>query len=172
MAPTQRLPPVKRFIAIRVVPAFTILIGVSAIALGLQTTRLARESRTWPTVDGEIVASEIVEDAQAGVRTTPTNVTHRPVVRYRYRTGGTDYTGERVAFGEYATNERTDAEAVIQRYPIGRRVPVHVRPNAPDTSVLEAGDHGLPWFYLVLGAAFLLAGLLLAWLAPKLIAPA
>jgi hypothetical protein len=38
--------------------------------------------------------------------------------------------------------------------------------------VLEVGDHGLPWFYVALGSVFLLAGLGLGWVAPRLIAPA
>lgn len=171
MVPTQRLPPVQRFVAVRIIPAFTILVSVFAMALGVTSTRLARESRTWPTVDGEIVRSDIAEELDRSSRTRGV-VTYRPIVHYRYRVAAADYTGERVAFGEYATNDRSAAEGVVQRYPIGRRLPVHVRPAAPGTAVLEVGDHGLPWFYLALGTAFLVVGLLLAWLAPKLVAPA
>lgn len=170
MAPTQRLPPVKRFIAIRIVPAFTIVVSLFAIVVGAQSARLARESRTWPAVDGVIVRSEIAEEFDRSSRTRGV-VTYRPLVHYRYRVAGVEYAADRVAFGEYATNDRSAAEAVLERYPIGRRLPVHVRPTDAGTAVLEVGDHGLPWFYLALGAAFLSMGLLLAWISPKLIAP-
>ncbi len=153
------------------VPAAVILISVFFIGVGVQTTRLARESDGWPSVDGEIVGSDIVEETSSA-RTGRGTVTYRPTIRYRYRVGDADYTGERVALGEYATENRADAEAVVQRYPIGRRLPVHYRPSAPNVAVLEVGDHGLPWLFGALGSVFLLAGLVLAWVGPRLIAPA
>jgi hypothetical protein len=171
MKPTQRMGPVKRFVAVRMVPALVVLVSVSFIGLGVQTTRLARESHGWPSVDGEIVKSDIVEETSSA-RTGRGTVTYRPTIRYRYRVGDADYTGERVALGEYATEDRAAAEGVVRQYPTGRRLPVHYRPRAPDVAVLEVGDHGLPWFYVALGSVFLLAGLMLAWVAPRLIAPA
>jgi Protein of unknown function (DUF3592) len=139
------------------------------IGIGVQTTRLARESHSWPTVDGEIVASGIVEETSSA-RTGRGSVTYRPAIRYRYRVGDTDYTGERVSLGEYATGDRADAEVVVRRYPVGRRLPVHHRPSAPDVAVLEVGEQGLPWLYAAMGSVFLLTGLVLAWAAPTLIA--
>jgi len=171
MTPTQRLSPVPRFIAVRVVPAVVILGSVFFIAIGVDSTRLARESRSWPAVEGEIVRSEIVEEVST---TNPGrgSRTYRPVIRYRYRVGDADFDGERVALGEYATENRADAEAVVQRYPPGRRLPVHYRPETPASAVLEPGSHGVPWLFAAIGSVFLIVGLLLAWLAPKLIVAA
>ena len=173
MKPTQHLPPVTRFIAVRVVPAFLLLISAFVVYAGVQNTRLAAESSGWPSVEGEIVRSDVVEErTQSQSRAGDDRRVYRGAVRYRYRVDGTDYEGDRVSLGEYATENRADAEAVTRRYPLGRRVPVHYRPGAPDASLLEPGSGGLPWFYAAVGSMFLVAGLLLAWAAPKLIAPA
>jgi len=173
MKPTQHLPPVKRFIAVRVVPAFIVLASTLFTYLGVENARLAAETRTWPAVDGEIVRSDVVEErSQSQTRAGDDRRVYRSAIRYRYRVDGADYEGERVSLGEYATEDRADADAVVQRYPVGRRLPVHCRPGAPEASVLEPGNHGLPWLYAAIGSVFLLAGLVLAWLAPKLIAPA
>lgn len=171
MKPTQRLSPVPRFIAVRAVPAALVVISAFFVVLGVQTARVAQESHGWPSVEGEVVRSEIVEDVSSA-RTGRGTRTYRPVIRYRYRVGEAVLEGDRVALGEYSTESRADAEVVLQRYPAGRRLPVYVRPGAPDTAVLEPGSHGLPWFYAAVGVVFLLAGLVLAWVAPKLIAPA
>lgn len=170
MRPTQRLPPVRRFIAVRMVPALVVLSGAFAIFIGVENTRLARESSGWPTVEGEIVRSAVDKEVST---TSPGrgSVTYRAVVHYRYRVADVDYAGERVALGEYATADPADAEAIVGRYPVGRRLPVHYRPGAPGTAVLEVGEHGAPWLYAALGGVFVLVGLVLAWIAPKLIAP-
>jgi hypothetical protein len=169
MKPTQTLSPVPRFIAVRVVPAVVIVASAFFTYIGVENTRLARESLDWPSVQGEILQSGIDEQIDRTTTTGRGGRTYQPVIRYRYRVGGTDFEGQRVALGEYATADRADAEVVVQRYPVGGRVPVHHRPDAPATAVLEVGSHGLPWLYTAL--VFLMVGGLLAWLAPKLIVP-
>jgi hypothetical protein len=166
--PTQRLSPVPRFIAVRVVPALAILAGAFFLYIGVETTRLARESAEWPVTDGEIVRSDVVEEVS---NTGPGrgSRTYRPTIRYRYQVDGVDHEGERVSLGEYATEDRADAERVVRTYPVGRRVQVHHRPGAPSTAVLEPGSDGAPWLYAALGSVLLLAGLVLAWVAPRLI---
>jgi hypothetical protein len=37
--------------------------------------------------------------------------------------------------------------------------------------VIADFEHGMPWLYAALGGVFLLVGLVLAWISPKLIAP-
>lgn len=170
MTPTQRLPPVRRFITVRLIPLVVILASGFFIVVGVQATRLARESVGWPSVDGEIVRSHVVKELDTS--SGPRSATYRPSISYRYRVGDTEFTGERVALGEYATADQADADAVVQRYPAGRRLPVHYRPEAPGTAVLEVGARGAAWLYAALGSVFLIAGLVLAWVAPKLIAPA
>jgi hypothetical protein len=170
MAPTQRLSPVPRFIAVRLVPALAVAVSLFFIYTGVESTRLAAESRGWPSVNGQVVGANVIEERQTS--SGPRSVTYRPAIRYRYAVDGMEYEGERVSFGEYATADRGDAEAVVQRYPVGRRLPVYYRPGVPATAVLETGSGGGAWLYVALGGVFLLVGVLLAWVAPKLIAPA
>jgi hypothetical protein len=171
VTPTQRLPPLKRFIAVRVMPALLLLVSAFFVYVGVQNRRLARESVNWPSVDGEIVSAQVVEELNRS-RTGPSTRTYRPTIRYRYRVNGVEFEGDRVSLGEYATGDRADAEQVVGAYPAGRPVRVHYRLDAPATAVLEPGASGLPSFYAALGGVFFVAGLVLAWAAPKLIAPA
>jgi hypothetical protein len=172
MKPIQHLPPLRRFVAVRVFPAFVLLVSAGAMAIGVGEMRRARDSAAWPAVEGDIIRSGIVEERPSGAtRSGDRSITQRPSVIYRYDVDGTTYEAGRVSFGEYATSDVADARLVVDKYPVGARVRVYYRPGAPEEAVLEPGSHGIPWFYLALGSVFLVVGVLFAWVTPKLIAP-
>jgi hypothetical protein len=172
MTPTQQMSPVARFVAVRVFPAVLIVVAASAIALGVVQVRSGVASQQWPTVEGEVVQAEIEEERSSGSGpgARERSATQRPVVRYRYDVGGTTYEARQMSFGEYASGSREDAQRVVEKYAVGSRVLVHYRPDAPDQAVLEPGTQGAPWFFAILGIAFMAVGVLLAWIGPKLIA--
>lgn len=159
--------PVGRFVAGRVIPWMTVLAGAGAIYLGVDSVRLARESVRWPAVDGMVVRATINEESSSS-RSGPPSVTYRPIIVYNYRVDGREYEGQRVSYGEYATSDPADAQAVVDRYKAGTAVRVHYRPGQPGEAVIAPGSHGSPWFYIALGVPILLAGLLLSLFAPRL----
>jgi len=50
---------------------------------------------------------------------------------------------------------------ILARFPVGKKVPVHYSPKAPQLAVLETGIHGGTWTQLSGGTLFVLAGWML-----------
>jgi len=113
------------------------LVGVGVLAFALRRTlrlmRLARESKTWPTVVGKVLRSRVRERSvlQSGY------IAH---VAYRYTVQGVDFESESVSHfppGEYFTRE--DAMESITRYVTNEPVTVYYCPTEPSRAVLEPG---------------------------------
>ncbi|MBP7775634.1 MAG: DUF3592 domain-containing protein [Acidobacteria bacterium] len=163
--------PAKRLFLGRVFPWTVVVIGALGSYIGVANTLEARASLSWPTVEGVILRASVVRELTSSSGGSAAGTLWRPVVAYEYVVGGTRSEGERIAFGEYATGESADAEAVVARYPAGASVEVHYDPEVPGRAVLEPGTAGMPWFFLALGAVFLAIGLLLVVVMPKVVRP-
>ena len=114
---------------------------------------------SWPTVPGEVIHSDLedvtTEDNEGGETTR-----YRPWVRYRYAVKDRNYLGRRVSFGyEWHWFEWT-AQRVARRYPVGKRVRVHVSPADPEESSLESGVTFASAGALAGGIALIAAGFL------------
>jgi hypothetical protein len=164
--------PAKRFFLARVFPWIVVVAGASAMFLGVENSMKAQDSLEWPTVEREVIFSSI-ESERSRSHTgsgSSRSITYRVRVIYEYAVDGTQYTGERIAYGEYATARRSDAERITDKYPTGKKVLVSYMPAHPEESVLEPGQAGLPWFFVGLGLIFLLTGIVLVIFLPKLVA--
>ena len=76
------------------------------------------------------------------------------------RNGGKQYEGERVSYGGLAVlGWQRIAERVQAKYPLGKRVNVHVCPSNPALAVLEAGPRTFMYSYIVIGAGLFAIGL-------------
>ncbi|MFI5014415.1 MAG: DUF3592 domain-containing protein [Hyphomicrobiales bacterium] len=101
--------------------------------------RQASSSRHWPTVQGDIIASEAkVPKTHTSDDDTDCSV----AIRYRYRVGAKDYEGSNIHAGPSPDTTRRSAEELAAKYPVGSRVEVHYRPDRPATAVLEPKDTG------------------------------
>ena len=101
----------------------------------------ANRSSSWPTVEGTVTASTIVQ--RTGRRGRKTEI---PSITYRYSVGGVEYLGTRLFFGSqypesWTTGAKwtTDTKEYIGRYPPGTSLRVHYDPDDAATSVVEAG---------------------------------
>jgi len=92
----------------------------------------AMRSRTWGTVPGRVVASEVREV------TTGEGTSWEPRVTYRYEVEGRSYEGSRIDFSGWSSG-RSRSEAVVRRYPDGTAVEVAVSPTDPELAALEPG---------------------------------
>jgi hypothetical protein len=164
------MPRWKRFVVARVFPWFVVAVGSGFVFLGVENTSRAGESVDWPTVEGRVIRTTIELETQRTTARSAATTTWRPVVVYEYMVGGTRYEGDRVAFGEYATADRGDAEAVVAKYGTGTAVSVSFDTSDPSVAVIEPGDAGVPWLFAALGALFVVVGLGFAVLFPKLVA--
>ena len=113
-----------------------ILLIVSVVFLGASVGAIgiARASRSWPTVPGRVVRSEIRTNRRAnglpGFRT---------LVRYEYVVDGEEYEGRAIAGGEFPYRRAGGAIRRLAAYPVGALVTVRYDPTEPEIAVLETG---------------------------------
>jgi hypothetical protein len=171
---TQALSPVKRFILVRIFPWIVVLVGASAMGLGVENTLRARSSLAWPSVEGRITSASVERKSSPSTtrQGSSDSITYRPQIVYAYAVEGTSYTGERISYGGYATSDPADARRVVERYPEGRAVRVYYMPERHGECVLEPGMAGVPWLLLALGLVFSGAGIAMVLLLPRLVARA
>jgi hypothetical protein len=168
--PAIVMSPARRFFVARLFPWFVVLAGVAAAYIGVETMRAARESLTWPAVDGRVIRTSIQTERSSRDSATAGSVTYRPVVVYAFSVNGATHEGQRVSFGEYATADEADARRVVEEYSVGRTVRVYYQPDDPGQAVLRPGLDGVPWFFLVIGGVFVLMGLLFVMVFPRVTA--
>ncbi len=166
----NELGPGQRFFFVRIFPWFIILIGGFCMYLGFMTVHKARQSTGWPSVAGHVVESGVRTEHSSGSGKSSTSY-HANVI-YEYRVNGDKHTGKRVNFGEYGREIPDHAQAIADRYPVGKEVPVYHDPDSPDDAVLEPGAHGVPWFFIVMGIPFVIFGFGLAYFLPGMAAKA
>ena len=84
-------------------------------------------SADWPSVRGEVIASEFFLDDDGFSRN----------FEYRYSAEGETYVGSRITFFEYVVfANRVQNERFIDNHPEGASVRVYYNPNNPESSVL------------------------------------
>ena len=123
----------------------------------LRSSRLYGASKSWPSVPGKIIESEVV-------RYSATSGRRDFAVKYQYRVGNRHYQGNRVAL--YTIGHQEAAEALAMSYPVGVNVPVYYRPERPREAVLltggrDAKKHGemiLASIGVVVGIGIAIAG--------------
>jgi hypothetical protein len=125
-------------------------LGVFFIVQGVEEWRLGEASRSWPTVEGRVLESEVATRATGsrGSGGPSTTTTHE--IRYEYEIDGVRREGRRVAY-TVAMGEG-DLRARAARYPGGRSVGVHVDPEDADRAVLEPGADGWNLVPIAMGA--------------------
>jgi len=121
---------------------------------GIASVRRAVVARRWAVVTGAIIESRL----KGGY--TGNTFRWDAVVRYRYEMGGKEYEAERISYGNLAIlGWQRIAERVHAKYPLGKKVSVHVCPTDPSLAVLEAGPSTFLYSYIVIGAGLLAIGL-------------
>jgi Protein of unknown function (DUF3592) len=116
------------------------LLIFAAMLFNLFRTRSQMQAAgEWDKVEGVITVS-MVDQPAAHVSDDLNDAT--PIIRYRYRTGGQDFEGDRIAVGGQPMMTRVLAGKLIARYPVGARVDVHVDPNDPKNALLEPAQQG------------------------------
>jgi hypothetical protein len=113
-----------------------------------------RQSRKWPSVPAEIIESTVSyrSAGRGGGRFVP-------VVEYRYVVDGVPYVGKRVQFTRLETIARADAERMTEEFHPETSVLVRVSPSNPRISVIQPGQQGRSWLYLLLFGTFAVLGI-------------
>jgi hypothetical protein len=138
---------------------YSIILGLFTTA-GLLTTLwgwivIARshKTRTWPSVTGTIVTSNIATDADDLL----------PDIRFSYNIADRHYV-KSLEFPGGTTPTQELSQQYIERFPQGASVAVHYNPDRPDQATLEPGPRPGDWMILAFGlgtVVLMLAALLI-----------
>ena len=107
-------------------------------------------------VDATVTASEVVTD------TSGRGIDYLPNVTYEYRYDGVEYRSDDVYPGSFSASYdvRSEAEAVVDRYPTEEVVTAYVDPSSPGDAFLRRETSSGPFAFVGIGAVILLFAVL------------
>ena len=136
------------------------IMGAAILSWTWNTSLRIKSSAKWPTTQGQVVSSSIVNDSTR-IRGGGYNRLYRAAITYQYTVNGKQYKSDTFTFGiPHSFANRADAEHETQVFPVGKTVDVHFDPRNPATASLESGT--VPQQFTLLGwmsGLFLVAGL-------------
>lgn len=114
----------------------------------------ASRAKSWPTVQGMLRTKELW--TRYGSRGGTIYV---PLMKYSYEVNGNAYTGEKISTDNLSSNDREDAQDVIDAYSPDLPVIVHYSPSNPANAVLQIGSFSKNLTKAGIGCGALLVGL-------------
>lgn len=156
MSPSKDIQPIqasrKQRLIVSCVGAVMALAGFAMATYGVLFVVEAQGSVQWPTVQGEIVRSEVARIRYSdGLR-------YEPDVHYRYEVDGVSHEGTRISFNERSRavreNNEYDVKRLVNMYPLGEICEVHYDPSDAANATLEAGVGKYTFVWLAAGFAF------------------
>ncbi len=123
---------------------FIVMGSILCVALLIDPLIRSRAAQDWPTVEAEVIRSEVLtSDSGEGQ-------TYAVGIEYEYEIDGKTYRGHRYDFTTGYTSGREGKQAIVDDHPVGRRIDVHVDPDDPYESVIETDlALGLQWLVLL-----------------------
>jgi hypothetical protein len=149
--------------------AVSIAFMLGLIAVGVLFMRNAvggrlksKQAQAWPTVQGRVVTSEVVEDRYRDP-TGKATIAFVPNVVYEYKVNGQTYNSRNVIFGQ--TNyDYLVASRICEKFTVDATPDVYYNPAKPTESVLvPKSTEGMR--SLVPGIFFIVAGILVGLFA-------
>jgi len=144
---------------------FSIAGGVAGFGFGKPILDKAKASNEWPSTDGKVIESELERH-----RGNEGETMYKALVVYEYSLDGGEFESDRVWFGGgYSTSDRSEMQAVVKEYPVGKNVTVYYSPDDPGEAVLKPGAYfssyllfGGGLIFFTIGSLMLL-GLVARW---------
>lgn len=139
--------------------------GIGLLAWGMTRYFDAAASSDWPTVPGKVLSSEV---KVSRTKTKSKNkTTFGANIRYQFQVNNQDFEGTQVSFGDYSTNDRSHADAIVKRYAVGSVVTVYYNPDEPGNCVLEPGINWVVYLLPIMGGVFVIIGLVLIFVLSR-----
>lgn len=134
--------------------------GIVISVLGVNTLQNAKASLSWPKARGQVVESIVKRRRSESTtgRNQRTKTTYKATVFYDYSVDGTEYSSDKISFGDYSSSSPSHARRIVNRYPKGKTVEVYYNPAKPQVAVLEPGASWSSYMPLGLGVFFATAG--------------
>jgi len=127
----------------------------------------------WPKTNGNVIKSSI--EASKGSSSTGSSggtVVWHADIAYEYTVDGQSYNNYKVSYGDYGSSDKSHAQAILNRYPLGKKVPVYYQPDDQSESVLEPeGTKQGIMLKIIIGSAFMFIGAIIAlipYVVPKI----
>lgn len=99
----------------------------------------ARSTATWPTVEGKVKESAVVETSgteRVGKHAERFRM-FQPRISYVYSVDGKEFVGSQITPKDTTFREQNRASEIASRYAVGKAVKVSFKPSSPGDSVLE-----------------------------------
>ncbi len=133
--------------------------GAYMIYRSIQDRKKAKASLAWPSTQGRVIESRVVE-SRSSDSDGDTTTTYRPYIKYEYQVVGSVFTSDKLAIGPaVSTSSYRKAEEKVKRMPAGAAVTVFYNPDDPTEAVLEQRSNA--GLLLILGIIFVVVGLCL-----------
>lgn len=129
-----RIRPRKRVYNNRFVGGFFLAIGGTMMAalFWMLIISDAREARSWPTVTGTVVTSQVMSQVDREGAAT-----YGARVLYEYQVDDQTYQSSKITVADGTSSRSRAAEAIVDRYPTGSEITVYYNPRVPQSSLLE-----------------------------------
>lgn len=115
----------------------------------------ASASKSWPTVSGTIIKSEIDIWRNDG------KTHYQPDIVYSYNVDNKKYTSSKITVGDPPLdNNITPAKRLQAEYPVDNEVTVFYDPEVPASAALKPGIQGGDYMLAAIAAIFFFAGLI------------
>jgi hypothetical protein len=132
-------------------------IGGVIISYAIRMAAKARQSLSWPSVEGEVAHSAVLYQTNTST-TTGGAATYKADIVYRYKVNGANFSSSRISIVDFASTSGR-AQSIVQRYPDQSRVLVYYNPSDPSEAVLDPGAGGGISLLYVVGGCFAAGGL-------------
>lgn len=128
-----------------------VVIGLGIVGCGAWTLIKSFRTNDWPVTNG------VIQSAHQQSHSGKEGTTYSAAVTYTYQVADVSYTGNKIAIGQMSSSSDY-AQGILNRYPVGKKIPVHYSPINPAEAVLETGVHGGTWICFIIGTVFALFG--------------
>jgi hypothetical protein len=135
-------------------PLFLLVLGILLFFAGRGYAKTSHEKKRWPTVAGHTTGKTKMEPARS-IGSPPL---FHPLMEYTYRVEGTSFTSWQVYSHQTASDPRS-CERLFKR--LQGEVTVYYNPADPGQSFLVLCSMAWVWLFRGVGAALVLAGLLI-----------
>lgn len=118
-----------------------ILMGPLFIAGSILEVVSGVQTKSWPSVTGTIVSSEVVQQIAGN------KVSYSPGIRYLYQVGDKSYAGTHIWAAEDNQGE-TETRKLAAQFPLGSSAAVFYKPTSPNNAVLITGTNAYMFLFV------------------------
>jgi len=132
--------------------------GVLLISSAINHFVTAGASTSWPTVQGEVLSVDVVEEEFKDARRQrgePITFVYYPEVKYEYTVDGATFQGDKLSVEDFGTDDRQRALQIAMQYRAGQKVAVYYNAAAHSEALLKPGDSGGALGTLIMGIVFI-----------------